>query len=190
VRQWHRRISLVVGVFMLFIALTGALLQGETMLAGRGNAGGPPAGMRAPAAVSDDEVRALLATSLAGARRLSAGTLMGIELRLVGTPTAEVVVAEPALRKLRLDARTGAPLDASSQPGRRDLHAVLLDLHRGIRRQRGPVGQPGVRRRADRALGHRPDGVPAGLAASPRGRTARLLLVNTARNPFPNKRSP
>jgi hypothetical protein len=131
VRQWHRRISLVVGVFMLFIALTGALLQGETMLAGRGNAGGPPAGMRAPAAVSDDEVRALLATSLAGARRLSAGTLMGIELRLVGTPTAEVVVAEPALRKLRLDARTGAPLDASSQPGRRDLHAVLLDLHRG-----------------------------------------------------------
>ncbi len=41
------------------------------------------------------------------------------------------MLAEPALRKLRLDARTGAPLDESSRPGRRDWHGVLLDLHRG-----------------------------------------------------------
>ena len=114
---------------MLFIALTGALLQAQMMFGGSDRPG--PPGATPPAAVSDDDVHALLASSLAGARRLSDGTLLGLELRFGGRPTAEVVLAEPALRKLRLDARTGAPLDESSRPGRRDWHGVLLDLHRG-----------------------------------------------------------
>ena len=131
-RQWHRRISIFVGVFMLFIAATGALLQAEMMLGAAGpSPGGAPGAGSAPPAVSDDEVKALLASSLAGARRQSPGTLMGIELRFGGRPTAEVVVAEPTMRKLRLDARTGEPLDSASTPGHRDLHGILLDLHQG-----------------------------------------------------------
>ena len=132
-RQWHRRISLFVGVFMLFIALTGALLQGQTMLGGGDGPPGPGTadGPAAPPAVGDDEVKALLASSLAGARRQSPGTVMGIELRFGGRPTADVVVAEPTMRKLRLDARTGEPLDTASTPGHRDLHGILLDLHQG-----------------------------------------------------------
>ncbi len=35
------------------------------------------------------------------------------------------------MRKLRLDASTGLPLDERSQTGRRDWHGVLLDLHNG-----------------------------------------------------------
>lgn len=133
-RQWHRRISIFVGVFMLFIAATGALLQGEMMV---NMGGGPPgtghAGAAAapPPSVDDDEAKALLASSLAGARRQSRGALMGIELRFGGRPTAEVVVAEPTMRRLRLDATTGEPLDTASTPGHRDWHGILLDLHQG-----------------------------------------------------------
>jgi len=151
-RQWHRRLGIFAAVFMFFIALTGALLQGQMMLGGSGGppgAGGPgaPAGPAAsagvggaagaggapagPPPVSDAQVQALLASSLAGAHRQSPGALMGIELRLNGAPTAEVVVAEPTMRRIRLDARTGAPLDDASKPGHRDWHGVLLDLHRG-----------------------------------------------------------
>ncbi len=132
-RQWHRRISLFVGVFMLFIAATGALLQGEMMfnMGGAPSGAGPGGGAAPPPAVSDEEVKALLASSLEGARRQSAGSLMGIELRFGGRPTAEVVVAEPTMRKLRLDARTGEPLDTASTAGHRDLHGILLDLHQG-----------------------------------------------------------
>ncbi len=59
-RQWHRRISIAVGVFMLFIALTGALLQAQMMFGGSDRPG--PPGATPPAAVSDDDVHALLAS--------------------------------------------------------------------------------------------------------------------------------
>ena len=136
-RQWHRRLSIFVAVFMFFIALTGALLQAESMLGGDASPGGPPptagaAAPQPPAGACDEQAQALMASALAGAHRQSTGAILGIELRLVGgAPTAEVVVAEPQMRRLRLDARTGQPLDGASQRGGRDLHGILLDLHRG-----------------------------------------------------------
>ena len=133
-RQWHRRISIFAAVFMFFIALTGALLQAESMLGGDDGPGGPPpaAGVpQAPAGVSDEQARALLASALAGVHRQSTGAVLGIELRFGGAPTAEAVVAEPQMRRIRLDARTGQLLDDASKRGGRDLHGILLDLHRG-----------------------------------------------------------
>jgi hypothetical protein len=137
-RQWHRRLSIFVAVFMFFIASTGALLQAESMLGGDDGPGGPPppqagaAGPQPPAGASDEQIQALMASALAGVHRQThGGTILGIELRFSGAPTAEVVVADPQMRRLRLDARTGKPLDESSKPGGRDLHGILLDLHRG-----------------------------------------------------------
>ena len=127
-RQWHRRLGIFAAVFMFFIALTGALLQAESMLGGDEGKGGPPP---SAAGVSDEQARALLASALAGVHRQSAGAILGIELRFGGAPTAEAVVAEPQMRRIRLDARTGRPLDDASKRGGRDLHGILLDLHRG-----------------------------------------------------------
>lgn len=132
-RTWHRRLSIFVAVFMAFIAATGAVLQGEMMMdSGRKPMGPPPGGPSASAALSDEALQALFASALAGARRQTQGTVLGVELRAMGDqPTAEVVVAEPQMRKMRLNARTGAPLDDASAPGGRDLHGLLLELHRG-----------------------------------------------------------
>jgi hypothetical protein len=137
-RQWHRRLSIFAAVFMFFIALTGALLQAESMLGGDASPGGGPpppgagaAALQPPAGVTDAQAQALLASALAGVHRQSGGNVLGIELRFGGRPTAEVVVAEPQMRRIRLDARTGQPLDGASQRGGRDLHGILLDLHRG-----------------------------------------------------------
>lgn len=134
-RQWHRRISIFVADFLRFIASTGALLQAECMLGHDDFPGsGPPvsaAGRRPPAALTDDQAQALLASTQAGVHRNSGGAILGIGLRFGEAPTAEVVVADPQLRRLRLDARTGEPLDGASQRGGRDLHGILLDLHRG-----------------------------------------------------------
>ncbi len=132
-RTWHRRLSIFVAVFMAFIAATGAVLQAEMMLdEGRQPMGAPPGPPGVAATLGDEQLQALFASALAGVRRHTQGSVLGIELRVVGPrPTADVVVAEPQLRKLRLDARSGDPLDAASGPGGRDLHGLLLDLHRG-----------------------------------------------------------
>jgi uncharacterized iron-regulated membrane protein len=134
-RQWHRRLSIFVAAFMFFIAFTGALLQVESMF-GHDDAPGPAptagaAGPPPPAGVTDDRAQALLATALAGVHRNSGGAILSIELRFDAVPTAEAIVADPQMRRLRIDARTGEPLDGASRRGGRDLHGVLLDLHRG-----------------------------------------------------------
>jgi len=131
-RRWHRRLSILVAVFMLLIASTGALLQGEMMLDGRdGPPGAPPPG-GAAGGPSDEQMKAWFASALAGTRRLSAnGAVMGIDLRFIGdAPIADVVLADPAPRRLRLDATSGRLL-AGAPEGGRDLHGVLLELHRG-----------------------------------------------------------
>jgi uncharacterized iron-regulated membrane protein len=132
-RTWHRRTSIFVAVFMLVIAVTGVVLQAEMRFGEQGGTGGPPPGAGTGAAgPTDAEVQALVASSLAGLRRQTQGPLMGVDLRLMGpAPSAEFVVSDPSPRKLRLDARSGALLDAGAPAGGLDLHRFLLELHRG-----------------------------------------------------------
>ena len=133
-RVWHRRLSIFVAAFMFFIAVTGAVLQAEMMLdSGRQPVAAPPgASATAASTINDKDAHALFASSLAGARRLTQGQILGIDLRFIGAaPVAIVVVSDPKARRIQLDARSGQPLDATNADGGGNLHGLLLDLHRG-----------------------------------------------------------
>jgi uncharacterized iron-regulated membrane protein len=127
-RNWHRRVAIFVGLFLLIIACTGVWLQIEEV--GKGG-GGPPPGPPGGAAMSDAQVQALVTSVLAGAKRIAPqGQLLGFELRLAGpSPMAEVVVIDAAgFRKQQLDARTGEPLGAAGDGG---LNRLILEIHKG-----------------------------------------------------------
>lgn len=136
-REWHRRLSIFVGVFMFVIACTGVWLQVEELLKAGGGPGGPPPppGAAGPGAalpaIDEAQVQALVANVLAGAKRNAPqGRLLGFDLRLAGPqPMAEVVILDPAgPRRQRLDARSGEPIGAAESDG---LHRLMLELHRG-----------------------------------------------------------
>ncbi|USX12385.1 PepSY domain-containing protein [Oxalobacteraceae bacterium OTU3CAMAD1] len=131
-RNWHRRLSIYVGALMLLIAISGIALQIEMMLVDRSSLPGEDDGKPIAAAVAEAEIEKLVASTLAGARRQTKGAIIGLDFRFFGPrPSVEVVVAEPEMRKLKLDARTGELFDAEAREDGFDWHRFLLDLHRG-----------------------------------------------------------
>jgi hypothetical protein len=112
---------------MFIIAVSGVALQIEMMNDGTKNVSSHDK----PTGPSDAELRGLLESSLAGVHRHTQGAVLSIDIRVSGPrASSEVVIADPQIRKLRLDARTGEMLDGAGK-NVRDWHRFLLDLHRG-----------------------------------------------------------
>jgi uncharacterized iron-regulated membrane protein len=146
-RKYHRWISISVVTIMLVVAVTGIILQIESMMNERG---GPPgsrpvntSGVVAEnkPALTDERLAQVLATVLANVRKQAPDASIGlVQLRLMGgVPEVEVMTASPQPQRLRFDALTGAPIASDASSGGIDLHRLLLTIHNGE-----IIGLPGV----------------------------------------------
>jgi uncharacterized iron-regulated membrane protein len=130
-RKVHRWISIVAGLFLVFIAATGIALQVEMM---GGPLGGPPGDPATPRALDDAQVHAMVDTLLRAAHAQAPDRpVVELSLSVMGAGPARgvVAIADPQPRQIYLNADTGGP-DAGAQTSR-GLHFTLLDLHRALK---------------------------------------------------------
>lgn len=128
-RNWHRRLSIYIGIFMFVIAVSGVALQFEMMSNGPKNT----ASANQPVPRSDADLQKMFSASLAGMRHDSRSPILGVDMRINGThPFTEFVVADRGIRKILVDAKTGEIVGGkTSRNDASDWHLFLLELHRG-----------------------------------------------------------
>jgi uncharacterized iron-regulated membrane protein len=138
-RRWHRWVSTVLGVFLLVMAGTGALLQSQFLIHGFPPLGPPAVAMPAPEGSAPlTNIQAKLDLVLALAARLYPGApIEAVTLMQRDSSTVAVLRLRGVAGTIALDVATGheipAPASAPPPTGPLDqwIHQVAFDIHTG-----------------------------------------------------------
>lgn len=142
-RRWHRWVSTLLGLFLLVMAGTGALLQSQFLIHGFPPAGGGPADFAAssgatgsgvpPGAAAADVARVLAVI----AQRFPHARIESLQLAQRGPATLATLTLDGVAQPVAIDAATGreVPLSLPAAPpaGKLDMeiHQLAFDIHTG-----------------------------------------------------------
>jgi uncharacterized iron-regulated membrane protein len=140
-RRWHRWVSTVIGVFLLVMAATGALLQSQFLVHGFPPAGASPGGEAVPESAAGpplDHISAKVGMALAiAARRYPRAGIDALTLTRRGTAAIAELRINGLAAPAAFDLATGRELPASAPapppagPLDQRIHQLAFDIHTG-----------------------------------------------------------